>query len=47
MFSGNRNESKTEQHFHINKLEFPNVTNSKDIENCILNLPGVALQFVK
>ena len=47
MFSGNRNENKTEQHFHINKLEFPNVTNSKDIENCILNLPGVALQFVK
>jgi len=47
MFSGNRNENKTEQHFHINKLVFPNVANSKDIENCILNLPGVALQFVK
>jgi hypothetical protein len=45
--AGSKTEGRTEQHFHINKLEFPNVRDSKDIENAILNLPRIAIQYAK
>ena len=35
------------QIFHIDKLEFPNVHDSKDIEDAILNLPRVVKQKIK
>lgn len=38
---------KTEQVFNISKLEFPNVKNSKDIEDALLNLPRIAKQYVR
>lgn len=37
----------TEQIFHINKLEFPNVKTAKDIEDAILNLPIRVKQYNK
>ncbi len=45
--SFNKNNNQTSQVFNIGRLEFPNVRNSKDIENAIFNLPGIALQFAK
>jgi hypothetical protein len=37
-------QNTTSQVFHIAKLEFPNVTSSREIEKAILNLPRLALQ---
>ena len=36
-----------DQVFHIDKLEFPNVHDSKDIEDAILNLPRIVKQKLK
>ena len=40
-----RSNSKTENVFNISKLEFPDVRNSEEIQNAILNLPRLAMQF--
>lgn len=38
--------TKTEHHYHISKLEFPNVRDSSEIENAIKNLSTYAHQWV-
>lgn len=35
----------TEQHFHIGKLEFPNVRTAEEVKRAIIDLPRVTVQY--
>ena len=45
--TNNKHSEETNQHFHISKLEFPNVKDAKEIEGAILKLPMLAKQRVR
>jgi hypothetical protein len=42
-----QSNSKVEQHYHISKMVFPNVTDGQEVVDCINGLPTVVLQHVK
>ena len=46
MFSGSK-DSKSEQHFHINEMVFPNVRDGEDVVNKLKDLSRVALLYTK